>query len=366
MNVNEILSKLDEAKAEIIFHDHVFQVNGKNFYKLFKTDATYLKTGLNPINKDNQIDFCYEYNSKRKRSDDIIYPNEFLLDCVTMVIEGENYKYSFPANTYFIEQFQKSMNGQKIAKFNKYIEVETAQSGLNFTLLGTFDKEQIKKIKKASSFVATDLLRPRMNFVIIKDGFLVAMCDYILYKKAIDIDFNIEIDPKAQKFLKSCKSDIEVYICQKDEIYFKFVCKDKFIITQKYDRDFPAYENLMNVNTEFEAECDTKELKDAISLMAITVNQASNLITLNFDKRLKVTSQDIDFDISGGSIVYNYSSNFLGKIRFNAKIILKALNTVENETVKLRFAGPNRNAFVNDILIVPMYLDTEKINFILK
>jgi hypothetical protein len=46
MNVNEILSKLDEAKAEIIFHDHVFQVNGKNFYKLFKTDATYLKTGF--------------------------------------------------------------------------------------------------------------------------------------------------------------------------------------------------------------------------------------------------------------------------------------------------------------------------------
>jgi len=336
---NDAIEQLTAAKLQINNFNHSFEYKGQMYFKLMPGDKTNLNTSVK------------FFDSAR---------NDCLKNTVTLHIEFENGQYHLPANTYFIDEVIKGLKGKQIAKFNKYSEFERSEYiKSDFKSLGTIKQSELAVIKTVSKFTDNnEYLSPQMNCICINNSYIYGSDSHKLIRRPIDCKMNILINQTGQKFINSCKSDIQV---SQSESEIKLICNDKNIIIRKCDENYPieGADSFYEEKYELTALVDRKALIETIKQVSIYANQASNLIRFNFSNEsgLIVSGQDIDFSIDSHKRLNVKNLTFTGEIGFKSQFVLQILQTLNTEFVEFALKSSSHAAFLNDILIMPMMLN---------
>jgi hypothetical protein len=366
---NDAIEQLIQAKLQINNFNHSFEYKGQMYFKLLPGDKTDLNTSVkffDSARKEREINLkkWHEENPKLNYPpvELVEHENDCLKNTVTLHIKFENGQYHLPANTYFIDEVIKGLKGKQIAKFNKYSEFERSEYiKSDFKPLGTIKQSELAVIKTVSKFTDNnEVLSSQMNCICINNSYIYGSDSHKLIRRPIDCKMNILINQTGQKFINSCKSDIQV---GQSESELKFTCNDKNIIISKCNEKYPieGADSFYKEKYELTASVDRKALIETIKQVSIYANQASNLIRFNFSNEsgLIVSGQDIDFSIDSHKRLNVKNLTFTGEIGFKSQFVLQILQTSQTEFVEFALKSSSHAAFINDILIMPMMLTGE-------
>lgn len=162
----------------------------------------------------------------------------------------------------------------------------------------------INLIKEAVAFSADDELRPVMNGVFVDTENIVATDSYKLtYNKRKCAGTKTFIIPKKTIKLFNPKNDYSVFTDEKSQNYRFVDSNGAEIIFRCVEGKYPAYRNVIpNVNTaNYVFKISKAGLLEALDAALLCCNQASFLLKMQTDfvnKRVQISSQDIDFDKS--------------------------------------------------------------------
>jgi len=275
-----------------------------------------------------------------------------------IVVVFEQSTFILPNNSENIKELARKISGKslKLTEVSnvEYIEPVKIEQEV-FKSVCVFDKETIKQIKIASTFVQKDDLRPNLECVLIDSENIVGTDAHRLFKESHNLDVINEIllPIEAVKFIKSAKTDIIVY---KSVNKWRLETGLNIFEYNIPDFTFPNYRMIWPNKNQTTAKINRNDLINALKQNAIYANQASNLVRLSFNNyNLLVSSQDIDYAIAGYQRI-NYSGDWSGEIGFKSSFLIQCLNVSKEKDVTIKFTDPSRAAIIDNTLLMPMSL----------
>ena len=274
-----------------------------------------------------------------------------------LFISDEDRGYSMPANSLAIENVIQSLESFKPYKrleFQDNLSLDDKPE--KFYRLCILDNISLNLIKEAMKFPGKDELRPVMGCVFVDTNHVVASNSMKLIKipHEIELTETFLIPPDAQKFLKSCKHDIQIFQSVEK---IKFVCEDKVFITDRPQVDYPNYNAVIPVNHPYSCTFDRKELIEAVKKAAVYANQASNLVKMSLNGKGVISACDLDFSLDSKFEVGIENNTFEGEIGFKSTFLLDCLKASKSGKVTFHFTDPTSCVLIDNTLLMPMVIN---------
>lgn len=350
MKTKILIELLTQAKIEIISFDHAFEYAGKVYYKLLPSDKAnlMLTVAANTFKKVNP-------NTGEEEDGEIIEP---LRDYLVLNIETDFGGYSLPANTYFIDETIRALQGKSIAKFAKY---EEHAIDSDFEGVGTISPVEAKHLKELARFTCKDTLRPQFDCVCLRDGYVYASDAHRLVKEPSNNPINIQLPSEALRFMANQKQPADIY---QSEEKIKVSCGDKVMLFDRVREQFPyeGTDNILAGHQKYTATINRQELIKAIKQVAKYANQASNMVKLSFKgKYLEAAGQDQDCNVASAIKLHGFNADFTGDVGFKSLYLLDVLSYLKDEMVTLKLNAKDDKVMLGHIVIMPMVIDGEEI-----
>lgn len=231
-------------------------------------------------------------------------------------------------------------------------------------IIGTLDTDNLKYLMTAVNFVGQEELRPVMNDVHCHE-YIAATDAHMLYWKKLDKAFKKEVRFPARvcKLLKIIGGEFEVAL-HNDNI--ASCTQGDYVVSFRVTEG--KYVNFLAVipsDVTYTVEVDRAEFTDIVTKAAIYSNTATRQMLISIDgDKLEVLGEDLDFANSYEAeitpiLVKNKLENKKMRIGLNAKILVRLLKTIEEETVTMKMSMPNKAVMINDeALIMPIMLNS--------
>jgi len=237
-------------------------------------------------------------------------------------------------------------------------------------LIGGLTVEDIQKLSIASKFVSTDIERPKMTHVAIKDEFIVGTDAHTLYFERCNFKYKKEIliHPRIIKLMTlfhemDC---FHVSVCdpidksnELDKGTLIFENRFVRIVTRRHDEEFVPYREVIPKDNPTSALFDKKKLRDTLAKSLSCGNKIANVTAFDIseDGTVDVSAKDIDHG-------NDYSAQLLAKVKgpglmigFDAKLMDKCLSIGDQAAVSIALSDPTRAAIIdNRILLMPRLL----------
>lgn len=227
---------------------------------------------------------------------------------------------------------------------------------------GSIDSNTVDLMKRASSFVADDELRPVMQCICLTDRIVSSDAHRMVfydYKK--NIKDRILVDTKTVSVLSSDKYDVLISD-KKDQTHrvVKFSNEYESVTFRETEGNYPSYEKVIPSKTTINYRINRNELEHALNLALLTSNQHTKLVIFSFEEnKLKLTTSDLDFDIGFNKTIecFPVGSTEDITIGFKGTFLLSLLGNCGN-TVHFGMTDPTRTLIIdNDALLMPMMVN---------
>jgi len=192
---------------------------------------------------------------------------------------------------------------------------------------------------------------------------------FVFYKK----DFKIKTNKVKQslvrsKFVHAVKDFEEAKISVSE----KFVKADNgtiSIITRAQDNKYCQYEIILKKDINYNVEFNRRDFIYALTKASITSSKATKMCAINFNGNpnlVKISSVDVDFEKEGEVSLRGIHEVSISAIGVNSAQLLKLLNLLESENVKLAIESETKSVYLkNDdcddvlCLIQPLMLNQQ-------
>jgi len=214
-------------------------------------------------------------------------------------------------------------------------------------------KVLLKGIEKTLFATADDELRPVMNGIYIE-----LTADYMSFvasdahklvryrrsdaKSELDSSFIFPKKPAAllKNLLSKEESDVQLRFNEKNA-FFKMT--NYQLICRLVEGNYPSYNSVIPVNNPNSMVIDRLAFLNTVKRVSVFANQASNLVRLAIGgNQLVVSSQDIDFAISGTErLNCEYEGDDM-EIGFKSTFLQEILSNLPSSEIKLEMSDPSR------------------------
>lgn len=248
------------------------------------------------------------------------------------------------------------------------------------TLVKLKSEHLLHGIKSVYQFVATDDLRPIMTGIFVKsvsanlsfcasNSAIMAMLDYAPEGTPFT-DFEFVIPAKlAKMIIDLVTKETEIYL----EIGEKNVTVsfgDVKIVYRLIEGKYPNYRSIVPKGNDKHLIANTSDVTAALRRTSVFASSASSPVRLHLtDSKLNLINLDSDdSQFADENLPVNYSGSEL-KIGFATNSLMKCLETIETEDVRMSFSDPNRACLITPddvnlgltVLIMPLTINVNPI-----
>lgn len=158
--------------------------------------------------------------------------------------------------------------------------------------------------------------------------------------------FNVVIPANALKFVVGAAKDGDVAIaCDETNIFFK--AGDITVITRQIEGKFPAYNSVIPKNFVSEFVADKAELLSTIKRVLVCASKASGHIKFTLGALgSEIEAQDLTLQTSAREYLDGEFNGDDITIGFKGEYLIKCINAIESDTIKIKFNGANKAAVV--------------------
>jgi len=227
-----------------------------------------------------------------------------------------------------------------------------------FDYTGDIDPVLFNQLEQALKFISKDELRPSMCNVYVFDK-ICATDGHRLYFENINepLQKQVLISPKTIQLLKICGAEKISFKVSHNDKYLKFSSADFTIFQYVIDERYPDFMQVIPTDNDIICEFDVKMLTNKLKMAVKFGNTVNYKVTLNFNGKIGIKSNDIDF-----SREYSSSIDYLDmigeiEIGFNGNFLLEILANCDKKAM-IEMSAANRGAIIDGkYLIMPVMLE---------
>lgn len=182
-----------------------------------------------------------------------------------------------------------------------------------------------------------------------KDSLVVVGTDaYALYKETVKIktgQTHKTLPPT--KFVHSTKEFTEASVSI-GEKFIKATQGNITVISRLKDGKYVDYNVIFPQTINYNFETNKADLITAVSRILSTASKMTNQIMFSFSNGVKLSSQDIDYSKDGEVEIKAVHSVDFDAIGMNGSQLIRLIETLSSENIKIAFTSPTRSIFIRD------------------
>lgn len=223
--------------------------------------------------------------------------------------------------------------------------------------IGTLGANDCSRIKRALTVISKDELRPAMCAVAIKDGYIMATDAHSAIFEKSDFAYSKQI-----LIGKKCADLMSIwsksgYAVSLSDSRLVLENEDVIIIQRIDDNNFPDLLAILPKESPIEMIAEKKDIEIAVKKALSCASSINNIIVFNVNGQLSLSSEDTMRDRSYKRQMSCTHTGENIEIGFNAKMLLKLIDTIKVPELILKMTSSNKLCIINDSsLLMPVML----------